>query len=174
MLLFTCIAGVAFGRYLAPAPLHTHILFDGDAGPKAPLDGGTRRKLAPASTAGGVYINGLTKPVQVTWSDGGLVFVAEKAGKIKMFPGWVASAASDATVVLDLRGSISSFGDHGLSSILWDRSSDGTAWLYTCYMQNDWGPTGCADSGQLDGRTNPEINGCAIYGARQHAGRPMT
>jgi hypothetical protein len=34
--------------------------------------------------------------------------------------------------------------------------------------------TGCADSGQLDGRTNPEINGCAIYGARQHAGRPMT
>ena len=143
-------------RYIVPAAFDATALAPAASAAK-------RRSLAPASTAEGVYINGLRKPVSVTWSDDGMVFIAEKAGVVKALAGWVGSV-TDVRPTLDLTASISSFGDHGLSCILWDRDEGGTAWLYVTYMQNDWGPTGCSDSGQLDGRPNAQIDGCAIFG----------
>jgi hypothetical protein len=95
----------------------------------------------------------------VTWDTFGNTYVSEKAGVIKRAdPGvWQAQVTQ---LVIDLSGEVSSFGDHGLTTILWDNG-----FLYATFMAlspiygND-----CADYGQPDGRPNEQVNGCPIYG----------
>jgi hypothetical protein len=101
-----------------------------------------------ASTAQGVNLNGFFKPTSVTWDDvrgraarahtsktncaracatpslttratpqRGNVYVGLKVGQILVFDSWIASASS-ATTVIDISATVSSFGDHGLTSIL--------------------------------------------------------
>ena len=119
-----------------------------------------------ATTAGGVDLNGFFQPTSVSWDDCGHVFVALKVGTILVFPSWTAPATAAATIV-DIENVVSSFGDHGLTSILWDRDEGGHAWLYATYMKNRWtyGGANCNDYGQQDGRVDAAIEGCDVYGA---------
>ncbi len=84
-----------------------------------------------------------------------------------VFDGWRGTASSTA-LSLDITLAVSSFGDHGMTSILWDRSSiTGDAFLYITFMKNRWtyGNFTCNDYGQMDGRAQRDVDGCDVYGA---------
>ena len=118
-----------------------------------------------ATTSQGVYINGLLKPTSVTWDDRGHVFVSQKSGIVHRCPGWLCLAGAN-TVILNIFSRITSFGDHGLSRVLWDRGLDGRAYIYIVFMKNIWGlGESCRDYGQFDGRVATQIQGCQVYGA---------
>lgn len=99
------------------------------------------------------------KPTSITWDPYGHAFIAEKAGVVKMTaPGQVVGEVVN--TILDIQGQVSSFGDHGLTTILWDEG-----YLYATFMAlNPKYGNACADYGQPDGRPNEQINGCAITG----------
>ena len=121
------------------------------------------RRLGVASTAGGVYINGLLRPTCVTYDDNEHVFISEKRGSIRRCDSW---RCVQGTLILNIYATTSSFGDHGLTGLLWDRDAAGAAWLYAVFMKGRWGAgESCLDSGQFDGRLATQIDGCPIYGA---------
>ncbi len=80
----------------------------------------------------------------------GHVYVCEKEGRVFSFDSWRGTASASA-LILDIRSSVSSFGDHGMTSILFDRSDSGSAWLYITFMKNRWtiGNATCNDYGQM-------------------------
>lgn len=103
------------------------------------------------------------------------MYIAEKRGTVKMYTvpaagdgDWVADLTSDDHIVLDLRDRISSFGDHGLNTILVDgQYIDGQyiEYIYATYMKlNPLYGNNCADYGQMDGRPRNTVNGCPVYG----------
>lgn len=116
------------------------------------------KSAAFASTAGGVDLNGFFQPTSVSWDDRGHVFVALKPGTILVFPSWTAPATAAATIV-DIQNVVSSFGDHGLTSVLWDRDDSGNAWLYATYMKNRWtyGDANCNDCASPSRSPRPTI-----------------
>ena len=102
------------------------------------LSNGTSRQLQPQvgpSTLGGVYINGLLNPTSVSWDQFGNVYISEKAGKIHRCLGWLCTVGEN-TLILNIYDRITSFGDHGLSRVLWDRDVRGHNWLYVVFMKN--------------------------------------
>ena len=104
-----------------------------------------------------VNVQGLVGPTSVTWDTFGNVYFAQKAGTILTMPSWVGTPTITVLTI-----PVSSFGDHGVTSILWD-----SGYLYVTYMKQDprWGALGCTDSGQDPGtRPYASIQGCNIYG----------
>lgn len=71
------------------------------------------------------------------------------------------AGAGRANVVLDLTDRVTSWGDHGLTTILYSETG-GLPYLYVTYMKLDplYGNV-CEDHGQVDGRPMDAIEGCA-------------
>ena len=54
-----------------------------------------------------VFIQGLVSPASVSWNAAGVVFIAEKAGRVKTIQGWKGTATN---VILDISAQVSNFG----------------------------------------------------------------
>ena len=125
------------------------------------------RNLQQAACAAPCPVNlqGLTDPTSVTWDTNGNIFIAEKAGLVKHTTSWVGNPVN---VILDITA-VTYYGDHGLTSILWDGAGGvgGSGFLYATYMKinPEFGADGCTDYGQDPGvRPWSAMVGCNIYG----------
>jgi glucose/arabinose dehydrogenase len=122
-----------------------------------------RAALQVAGFQDTVVIDGLTNPMWVEFAADGRVFVAEKSGLIKVFPG----LGEPGTVFADLRTEAQNFWDRGLMSIALHPDFPNTPWLYALYTRDalpggsapQWGDTcpsppgattdGCVVTGRL-------------------------
>lgn len=55
-----------------------------------------------------INIGGLTQPTSFAWDEAGRVYIAEKEGRIKIAPSFVATTALP---LIDLRGRVTSYGE---------------------------------------------------------------
>jgi PKD repeat protein/glucose/arabinose dehydrogenase len=77
---------------------------------------------------------GLTRPIAIDWAPDGRMFIAEKAGDVKVVnPGGTTSQQ-----ILDISGHVNSQGDRGLTGIAVDRdfATNGYLWLLYTYENN--------------------------------------
>jgi hypothetical protein len=90
------------------------------------------------------------KPVAISWDDDNHVLIAEKAGVVRINDGWT---GNNAAVLLDIQNEVASYGDHGLTSVLYYNG-----FLWATYMKlNPAIGNDCADYGQFDGRTASQV-----------------
>ena len=114
----------------------------------------------PAGFEDTAVIAGLTDPTVVRFAPDGRVFVAEKAGRIKVFDGLDDRSA---TVVADLRTQVHGYWDRGLLGFNLDPQFPGKPYLYVLYAHDAaigglaprWGDTCPTPPGPL-------TNGCMI------------
>jgi hypothetical protein len=93
------------------------------------------------------------KPTALTWDNNNNVIIAEKAGMIKISNSWVNAAPA---VLLDIQNEVASYGDHGLTSVLYNNG-----YLWATYMkENPQYGDNCQDWGQWDGRTASQVRIC--------------
>ncbi len=131
--------------------------------------------VLPAGFQQSTVFSGLTQPVAVRFASDGRVFVAEKAGLIKVF---ASRTATQATVFADLRTEVYSAYDHGLLGMALDPAFPTKPYIYVLYtldaaighsppVWNDTCPT----------PPGADINGCVVSGRLsrlQAAGNVMT
>ena len=144
------LAGVAVG----PAPSRS-------AGPTDGVGTATAEaETLPAGFQDSVVIAGLDDPTVVRFAVDGRVFVAEKAGRIKVFDDLEDRTA---TVVADLRTNVHGYWDRGLLGFNLDPQFPGQPYLYVLYAHDAaiggtaprWGDTCPTPPGPL-------TNGCVV------------
>ena len=94
-----------------------------------------RAALEVAGFRDTVVIDGLTNPMWVEFSPDGRVFVAEKSGLIKVFPG----LGEPGTVFADLRTETQNYWDRGLMGIALHPNFPTTPWVYALYADRQGG-----------------------------------
>ena len=105
---------------------------------------------------------GLTQPVSVRFASDGRVFVAEKAGLIKVF---ASLTATTPTVFADLRTKVYSAYDHGLLGMALDPSFPTKPYIYVLYTLD--APIGGTPPVWNDNCPTPpgaSIDGCVVSG----------
>src|SRR6187200_3399294 len=91
-----------------------------------------RAALQVAGFQDTVVIDGLTNPMWVEFASDGRVFVAEKSGLIKVFPG----LGEPGTVFADLRAETHNYWDRGLMGIALHPNFPATPWVYALYARD--------------------------------------
>jgi hypothetical protein len=120
------------------------------------------RILAPLTDTDSVLITGIRQPISFAYdSKNGNIFILQKKGIVRLCKTWICNTPPS---ILDFSRTVSSFGDHGATSILYSESFD-SSYLYITYMKLNpiWGYD-CADSGALNGRAKEDVFGCQIFG----------
>jgi glucose/arabinose dehydrogenase len=118
---------------------------------------------------------GLTQPVAVRFASDGRVFVAEKAGIVKVF---ASRTATVPTVFADLRSQVYSAYDHGILGMTLDPAFPTKPYIYVLYTLD--APIGGTPPVWNDTCPTPpgaEIDGCVVSGRLsrlQAAGNTMT
>lgn len=119
----------------------------------------------PAGFTSTPVFTGLTLPMAVAFSPDGKVYVAEKGGKIKVFPN---ISSNSGTVFKDLSQRVYDFADRGLMSIEVDpRLGDGSGhdYVYALYAKD--APPGRTPPVWNDNCPNPpgaDTDGCVVTG----------
>jgi glucose/arabinose dehydrogenase len=127
-----------------------------------------------------VVLNGMTNPTALRFASDGRIFVAEKGGKIKVFPGL--GTGTTPALFADLGANVHDFWDRGLLGMTLDPSFPTNPYVYVLYTYDariggtagTWGdgcPTppgatadGCVVSGRLSRLT---ASGNAMTGSEQ-------
>jgi glucose/arabinose dehydrogenase/PKD repeat protein len=112
----------------------------------------------PSGFQESVVLSGLDFPTEVAFASDGRVFVAEKAGIVKVFDGL---GDTTATVFADLRTQVYNFHDHGLMGLALHPDFPTTPYVYVAYTLDapiggsapTWNDA-CADT----------VNGCLVSG----------
>jgi glucose/arabinose dehydrogenase/PKD repeat protein len=129
----------------------------------------------PSGFQESVVLSGLDLPTEVAFASDGRVFVAEKAGIVKVFDGL---GDTSATVLADLRTQVYAWGDHGLTGLALHPNFPTTPYVYVAYSHDapigGTAPTwkdacsdatnGCLSSGRLSRLT---AEGNAMSGSEQ-------
>ena len=127
-----------------------------------PHSGSAQTSLPPGFQESAV-LRGLQVPTVVALAPDGRVFVAEKAGIIKVF----ASLDAAPTVFADLRTEVNDYHDRGLLGMALDPAFPARPYVYVLYTR-DAAPGGAAPRwGQPNSDGDPcpdEINGCVVTG----------
>ncbi len=122
-----------------------------------------------------IVFSGLTRPTAVRFSPDGRIFVAEKAGLIKVFD---SLASSTPAVFADLRTEVDDYWDRGLLGLALHPGFPATPYVYVLYSYDapiggsapTWGDT-CPNP------PGPTTNGCVVSGRLSRltaAGNVMT
>jgi glucose/arabinose dehydrogenase len=111
-----------------------------------------------------VVYSGLVRPTSIRFAKDGRVFVAEKAGVIKMFN---ALTTATPTVVADLSTEVHDYGDRGLLDIELDPGFPHEPYLYALYTL-DGRPGDSLAAGTVpryrDVCPDPKVAGCVVAG----------
>ncbi|MGH7766101.1 MAG: PQQ-dependent sugar dehydrogenase, partial [Candidatus Binatia bacterium] len=106
--------------------------------------------------------SGLSQPTAVQFASDGRVFIAEKSGRVKVFP---SLSASTPTVFADLRTNVHNFWDRGLLGMALHPNFPATPYVYVLYTYDAviggtaprWGDVCPTPPG-------PTTNGCVVSG----------
>jgi glucose/arabinose dehydrogenase len=120
--------------------------------------------MLPSGFEETTVLRGLTEPTAVAFAPDGRIFVAEKSGLVKVFPGF----DSEGAVLVDLRTNVFNFLDRGLHNLILHPDFPDQPYLYVLYTLDAeiggtpplWGTPG-ATSDACDDAT---FNGCIAAG----------
>jgi glucose/arabinose dehydrogenase/PKD repeat protein len=125
----------------------------------------------PSGFQESIVLSGLELPTEVAFAADGRVFVAEKAGIVKVFDGL---GDTTATVFADLRTQVYAWGDHGLTGLALHPDFPTTPYVYVAYSYD--APIGGTAPTWSDACSNA-TNGCLSSGRLSRltaAGNVMT
>ena len=86
----------------------------------------------PAGFADTTIASGLTSPTAVTWAPDGRMFIAQKAGQVRVLP--AGAQASQTVQLLDISSHVNNYADHGLLGLAVDSSFATNHYLYLLYV----------------------------------------
>ncbi len=86
----------------------------------------------PAGFADTTLVSGLSSPTAVAWAPDGRMFIAQKAGQVRVLP--VGAQPNQSVQLLDISSHVNNYADHGLLGIAVDSSFATNHYLYLLYV----------------------------------------
>src|SRR5882762_5210670 len=86
----------------------------------------------PAGFADTTLVSGLNSPTSVAWAPDGRMFIAQKAGQVRVLP--PGAQPSQSVQILDISSHVNNYADHGLLGIAADSSFATNHYLYLLYV----------------------------------------
>jgi len=108
--------------------------------------GGVQAATVPAGFTVETYASGLASPVDLHWAPNGLLFVAEKSGRLRVIENDVLLP----TPFIDIRHEVNNLGDRGMLGVTVHPDFPNTPWVYVIYPYDPpetAGGTGNASAG---------------------------